>query len=112
MKLGNYNFVFGLGFLKEINKDNSLVVDGLKMRAGLETILPNLMNRDVETLFDVLKMANKTETPRANDAELEALIAQTNIEDLFNEVFEAMKESNFTKEKTTALMKAIQGKKK
>ena len=87
MILDKYNFVFGFGFLKELNKQHTMASNGLTMRLGLENTLPNLINNDVETLLEVLKLANKTETPRVTEKDLIELIESTeDIESLFTEV--------------------------
>lgn len=97
MILDKYSFVFGFGFLKEINRLHTFKANGMTMKMGLENILPNLLNKDIETLVEVLKIANRTETPRASEKDLIQLIESTeDINDLFDEVLEALKESNFT----------------
>ena len=84
MILDKYSFVFGFGFLKELNKQHTMASNGLTMRLGLENTLPNLINNDVETLIEVLKLANKTETPRASEKDLIEVIESTeDIESLF-----------------------------
>ena len=76
MKLDKYDFKFGLGFLREINKGAEYNLHGIVVNAGLEKTLPNLMGRDIETLVEVLKIANKTEKPRISDAEIERIIEE------------------------------------
>ena len=53
MVLDKYSFVFGFGFLKELNKQHTMASNGLTMRLGLENKLPNLINNDAETLIEV-----------------------------------------------------------
>lgn len=109
MILDKYSFVFGFGFLKELNKQHTMASNGLTMRLGLENTLPNLINNDVETLVEVLKLANKTETPRATEKELIGLVeASEDIEGLFAEVLEALKESNFTGMKTKKFLATVE----
>lgn len=101
MKLDKYDFKFGLGFLREINKGAEYNLHGIVVNAGLEKTLPNLMGRDIETLVEVLKIANKTEKPRISDAEIERIIEECDdVEALFEELIEELKTSNFTKVKT------------
>lgn len=108
MNLGKYSFKFGLGFLKEVNRRHKSSSNGVTINFGLENIVSNLLNEDVETLFDVLKLANKTESPKATDAELEELIGESeDISALFDELIEAMEESNFTREKTTKVKNTV-----
>ena len=112
MNLDKYNFVFGLGFLKEINKRYVIKHDGVEVKAGLETILPNLANSDVETLLEVLKIANQTEKEKASYAELERIITEAeDIEGLFEEVLGALEESNFTAIKAKRFMKVVRNQK-
>ena len=109
MILDKYSFVFGFGFLKELNKQHTMASNGLTMRLGLENTLPNLINNDVETLIEVLKLANKTETPRASEKDLIELIESTeDIESLFAETLEALKESNFTGMKTRKFLETVE----
>ena len=109
MILDKFSFVFGFGFLKELNKQHTMASNGLTMRLGLENTLPNLINNDVETLIEVLKLANKTETPRATEKDLIELIESTeDIEGLFAEVLEALKESNFTGMKTRKFLETVE----
>ena len=109
MILDKYSFVFGFGFLKELNKQHTMASNGLTMRLGLENTLPNLINNDVETLIEVLKLANKTETPRASEKDLIEVIESTeDIESLFAETLEALKESNFTGMKTRKFLETVE----
>ena len=109
MILDKFSFVFGFGFLKELNKQHTMASNGLTMRLGLENTLPNLINNDVETLLEVLKLANKTETPRASEKDLIELIESTeDIESLFTEVLGALKESNFTGMKTRKFLDTVE----
>ena len=109
MILDKYSFVFGFGFLKELNKQHTMASSGLTMRLGLENTLPNLINNDVETLIEVLKLANKTETPRASEKDLIELVeASEDIESLFAEVLGALKESNFTGMKTRKFLETVE----
>ena len=109
MILDKYSFVFGFGFLKELNKQHTMASNGLTMRLGLENTLPNLINNDVETLIEVLKLANKTETPRVTEKDLIELIESADdIEALFAETLEALKESNFTGMKTRKFLETVE----
>ena len=109
MILDKYSFVFGFGFLKELNKQHTMASNGLTMRLGLENTLPNLINNDVETLIEVLKLANKTETPRASEKDLIELIeSEDDIEQLFADTLEALKESNFTGMKTRKFLETVE----
>ena len=109
MNLDKYTFTFGFGFLKELNKQHTMASNGLTMRLGLENTLPNLINNDAETLVEVLKLANRTETPRASEKDLIELVESTeDIEVLFAEVLGALKESNFTGMKTRKFLETVE----
>lgn len=105
--IDKYQFVFGWGFLKEINKKHT-PKNNNGMNLGLERILPNLLNDDIETLVEVLLLANKTEDNKVNETELIELIAQhEDIDNLFEEVLEEMQESNFIKTKVTKIVNRV-----
>ena len=50
IKEKEYDFIFGYGFIKEMNRRYSVTEQGLTMKMGMETILSNFLNKDVETL--------------------------------------------------------------
>lgn len=99
-----YKFVFGLGFLKAVNRANKINANGLQLNAGLEAIAANLMNGDIETLITVLRTANETEAPRMNEKAIAGYIEENGADDLFDEVFDELKKSEFTKKKVEKIM--------
>ena len=107
-----YNFNFGMGFLREINKTavtNVNGMDGVKANVGFRLALINLFDKDVETLFKVLMIANKGQNPRLTESILEDYIDNEcdDIAALFNEVLDFLKRSNATKETATDTMEAL-----
>lgn len=107
-----YNFNFGMGFLREINKTavtNVNGMDGVKANVGFRLALINLFDKDVETLFKVLMIANKGQNPRLTESILEEYIDSEcdDIAALFNEVLDFLKRSNATKETATDTMEAL-----
>lgn len=111
MTLGNYKFVFGYGFLKEINKRYTPKKGGDDVKLGLEMILTNIMNKDIQTLIEVLKIANKTENDIVTENQLAQFIEEADdIESLFDEVIQEMEESNFTGSKTKSFVKLVKQK--
>ena len=59
--------------------------------------------------MEVLKLANKTETPRASEKDLIELVESTeDIEGLFAEVLGALKESNLTGMKTRKFLETVE----
>lgn len=104
-----YQFCFGMGFLREINKRINQPVDGLKdvkKDVGLGYYVLLLIDRDVEALVDVLFAANKGFDRRVTTALLDSYIddADTDIEALFVMVLDFLKQANATKKKTMELV--------
>ena len=103
-----YQFNFGMGFLREINKFAKTPVEGVKgleQGVGLRYRVGGLLDGDPEALVDVLDIANKTEKPRVTRPLLDSYIdsPETNIEALFAEVLDFLSESNATKKVTAEL---------
>lgn len=102
-----YQFNFGLGFLKEINKAVTVDVDGLKdvkKNIGLRFKLAQLLDWDTEALVDVLLAANKGLNPRVTQNDLEIYLddENTNIEKLFEDVWDFLRSANATKKMVAA----------
>lgn len=107
-----YTFNFGMGFLREINKTaitNVNGMDGVKANVGFRLALINLFDKDVETLFKVLMIANKGQNPRLTESTLEYFIDNEceDIAALFNEVLDFLKQSNATKETAADTLEAL-----
>lgn len=112
IKEQTYTFNFGMGFLREINKTaitNINGMDGVKANVGFRLAIINLFDKDVETLFKVLMIANKGQNPRLTESALEYYIDNEceNIAALFDEVLDFLKRSNATKEAATAALEAM-----
>lgn len=108
-----YQFRFGMGFLREINKTVSTPVDGLanvKKNIGLRYTVANVVDGDLETLVEVLDMANKGQNPRVTKAALDAYIEdeETDIDALFAMVLDFFKNANATKKTVNELLTAIE----
>ncbi len=72
-----YEFNFGIGFVKEINKMVQKPVDGvpgIKEDMGLTFAIAKIIDGDVVTLINVLDMANKGKDPRITKAMLEEYV--------------------------------------
>ena len=106
-----YKFVFGLGFLKAINRANQIQANGIKVNAGLEVTLTHLVSGDVETLISTLKTANETETPRISEKILGNYIEENDADDLFDQVIDELKKSAFTKKKVDDFMDQLEARK-
>ena len=108
-----YQFNFGMGFLREINKKINQPVDGLKdvkKDVGLGYTVLLLIDRDVEALVDTLFAANKGFDRRVTTALLDSYIddPSTDIEELFVRVLDFLKSANATKKKTMELVEMAQ----
>ena len=106
-----YQFRFGMGFLREIDKTASVPVAGVPGKTenvGLQMAVRLLVAGDPVTLVEVLDIANKTEKPRVTKNELDAYVEDetTDIEALFEDVFDFLKQSNATKKVTTMILEA------
>lgn len=108
-----YQFNFGMGFLREINKKINQPVDGLKdvkKDVGLGYTVLLLIDRDVEALVDTLFAANKGFDRRVTTALLDSYIddPNTDIEGLFVTVLDFLKSANATKKTTMELVEMAQ----
>lgn len=107
-----YQFNFGMGFLRDINKRVDIPVDGLpgvRENVGLRYTIGMLLTNDLETLVDVLFTANKGFKPRVTPEKLDAFIedADTDVDALFVEVLDFLKKSNATRKTAEELLKAF-----
>jgi hypothetical protein len=107
-----YQFNFGMGFLREINKKIDVPVDGLpgvRENVGLRYTVGMLIANDLETLVDVLFTANKGFKPRVTPEKLDAFIedADTDIDALFEKVLDFLKKSNATRKTVADLLEAF-----
>ena len=96
----NYKFVFGIGFVRELNKLSGLTANGVSMGMGLQRNLPALAGYDPSVLVDVLVAANLTETPRIGTKALDDYLMsleEKDLEKLFADTIAEIKESNATK---------------
>lgn len=106
-----YQFNFGMGFMREINKKISQPVDDLKdvkQNIGLRYHVLCLLGKDIEALVDLLEVANRNQNPRVTRALLDAYIddADTDIDKLFEDVLDFLKSANATKSATLAVIEA------
>lgn len=112
-----YEFNFGMGFMREINKRVGTPVDGLpdvKKNIGLQYYVAGVMDGDVESLVDVLDTANKGHDPRVTKSLLDAYIddENTDLDELFGKVMDFLERANATKNTVKNLKEAIEIQKK
>ncbi|MBS7176506.1 MAG: hypothetical protein KH056_10075 [Clostridiales bacterium] len=108
-----YQFNFGMGFLREINKKISAPVDGLKdvnKNIGLQYTVASVIDGDPEALVDLLEVANKGFSPRVSRNLLDSYIddAETDIDDLFKTVIDFLKKANATKKAVETILEAVE----
>lgn len=108
-----YEFNFGMGFMREINKRVGTPVDGLpdiKKNIGLQYYIAGVMDGDVESLVDILDVANKGHDPRVTKNLLDAYIddERTDIDELFDKVIDFLSKANATKNTVKNLRTAIE----
>ncbi|MDA5386953.1 tail assembly chaperone [Loigolactobacillus backii] len=94
----DYSFVFGFGFLRKMNELRGISRDGVNIGMGVQVTAPALKSFDVLALIDVLRAANATEKARVSVADLEEFISTTDkLEQVFDQVWQALTESNLTR---------------
>lgn len=107
-----YQFGFNIGFLRNINKTITVDVngmDGVKRNVGLRYSVGLLLDGDLEKLVDVLDLANKGQSTRLTKKEIEEFIdnTDTDVDEVFDNVIEGLKQANATKKATLATIEAI-----
>lgn len=109
-----YQFHFGIGFMKEINhrvqKAPNPEAPDVKQNVGLQFAVAGLIDGDVETLADVLDVANKAQKPRITTNTLYGYLddENTDIDALFEEVLDFLKRTNATKKTTNAVLEMVE----
>ena len=109
-----YQFHFGMGFMKEINKRATKTPNAdlpeVKQKIGRQLAVAGLLDGDVETLADVLDVANKGQKPRVTTEKLYRYIddEDTDIDGLFESVLDFLKRGNATKKITGAVMELVE----
>ena len=110
-----YQFNFGMGFMREVNKKIAMPVDGMpgvKKNIGLQYLVAGVIDGDVEALVDVLDCANMRNTPRITKAALDEYIDECeDIDDLFEKVMGFLKNANATRKTVTSLLEMVEAEK-
>lgn len=107
-----YQFNFGMGFMREINKKHKQPVDGwanVEKSMGLVYSISSLFDNDIEELVEVLYAANIGQNPRVTKTLLDSYIddENTDIDKLFEEVLDDLKHANATKKVALALQAEV-----
>lgn len=108
-----FQFRFGMGFMREINKKVTKPVDGLpgvSQNIGLQWYVAKLIDNDLDALVEMLEVANKTERNRITRAKLDAYTdnEETDIDELFESVLDFLKNANATRKITVAVLEAAE----
>ena len=112
-----YQFKFGMGFLRELNKQVVIPVDGIpgaKKDIGFGYTVGSFLDNDPEALVAILDTANKGQTPRVTREMLDNYVddEDTDIDQLFEDILGFLKSSNATKKNTVELLEAVEKEKK
>ena len=103
-----YQFKFGFGFMREIDKQQIVKApNGTQQNIGFQMVVGGILDGDAQALEDVLLLANKGQEPRLTADVLEEYIEdeETDVDALFDGVIDFLKKSNVSKKKTLNLLK-------
>lgn len=107
-----YQFKFGIGFVREINKRVVKNVEGTnaKQELGLQYAVAGLIDEDPVALVDVLELANRGERPRITKDVLDNYMddENTDISALCRDVLDFLSKSNASKKTTEAVMQMVE----
>ena len=108
-----YQFKFGMGFMREVNKLVSKPVDGVpgvKQNIGLQYTLAQIIDGDVEALIEALVIANKGCEPRITRTKLDEYVESddTDIDELFSRVKDFLRTANVTKKVMNTLLNVVE----
>lgn len=111
-----YQFNFGFGFLRDINKTYKSVDEKTKQERelGLQYNIASLIDGGVEAIVTILDIANKGCDPRITRQDIEKYIEDenTNIDDLFDTVMDFLSKANCTKKEVQKFMENLEELKK
>ena len=103
-----YQFKFGFGFMREIDKQQIVKApNGTQQNIGFQMAVGGILDGDAQALEDVLLLANKGQEPRLTADVLAEYIEdeETDVDALFDGVIDFLKKSNVSKKKTLNLLK-------
>lgn len=106
-----YQFRFGLGFVREIDKTKTQKAEnGTTVNVGLNYAVAALIDKDPLEVVNILDIANKTENPRVTKKLLDAYIEDedTDFDALCEEMLDFFKRGNATRTKTEAVLKLVE----
>ena len=108
-----YQFNFGMGFMRRVNGNVAIPVDGLpnvKKNIGLQYAVAGIIDNDLEILVNVLDAANEGFSPRVTRAQLDSLIdnPETDVDALFAKVLDFLSNSNATQKITKTMVDEVE----
>lgn len=106
-----YQFRFGLGFVREIDKTKTQKAEnGTTINVGLNYAVAALIDKDPLEVVNILDIANKTENPRVKRAALDEYIEDedTDFDALCEEMLDFFKRGNATRTKTESVLKLVE----
>ena len=106
-----YQFRFGMGFVREIEKTRQQKTDnGIIANVGLQYAIAALIDEDPVEIVNILDIANKTEKPRVTKDLLDEYIEDenTDFEALCKQILDFFEKGNCTKKKTAAVMALVE----
>lgn len=106
-----YQFRFGMGFVREIEKTRQQKADnGIIANVGLQYAIAALIDEDPVEIVNILDIANATEKPRVTKKLLDEYIEDenTDFEGLCKEMLDFFEKGNCTKKKTAAVMALVE----
>lgn len=108
-----YQFNFGMGFMRKVNSNVAIPVDGLpnvKKNIGLQYAVAGIIDNDLEILVNVLDAANEGFSPRVTRAQLDTFIdnPETDIDALFAKVIDFLSSSNATRKITKTMLEEVE----
>lgn len=108
-----YQFKFGMGFMREMDKRITKPIEGVNGKTknvGLQYAIAGIIDGEVDTLADVLNVANQGFSPRVTRDLLDSYIddESTDIDQLFDDVLGFLKTANATRKTTVMLLEAIE----
>ena len=69
-----YNCIFGVKFIRELDKQHGVVRNDVNLGMGLTTLLPQLVSGNIVVLSDVLYTATITEKSRPSKDEVDEFV--------------------------------------
>ena len=105
-----YQFRFGMGFFREINKTAVRKNDGITMEQGFQMAVAKMMDGDLTGLVDVLDYGNKGQNPRLTRKAIEAYIDDEceDVDSLVRDVLDFLEQSNSTKKIVQNLREVVE----